>query len=144
MPGWIESFSLIDVGVSGGIPDYWQRIFGERLHALGVDPLVKEIQRLQNLENPPHIQYVDGFVTCKQCEIELLQNSLFSQTSAQFASELMQSSYAQEVFNSGQEMVFSDHRYTVDELVAASMISDPDFIKIDTDGHDFFVLHAWD
>jgi len=34
--------TIVDVGVSGGLADYW-RAFGGSLHASGFDPLVKSV-----------------------------------------------------------------------------------------------------
>lgn len=50
-------FLLVDVGASGGIDALWQA-FHPRLHAVGFDPLIAEVARL-NAAAPPGIRYID-------------------------------------------------------------------------------------
>lgn len=52
---------LIDVGVSGGIDAAWLG-WKEKLYAVGIDALVKEVDRLQKLESSPNIQYEAAFL----------------------------------------------------------------------------------
>lgn len=142
MPDWLDQITLLDVGCSGGIPNHWPQVFGERLHALGVDPLVNEIRRLQAEKHPPHVDYIDGFVTCNSCEKDGAAGISYHRYSSVYATELMQMNYTHDVFNSGQAVVMSDHSYTVSELAQTQIKTPIDFIKIDTDGHDFIVLQG--
>ena len=41
-----DAFLLVDIGCSGGIDRQWRRL-GRRLRALGIDPNVREIERLR-------------------------------------------------------------------------------------------------
>jgi hypothetical protein len=50
-------FMLVDIGCSGGIDSPWRR-FGPRLQALGVDPVIDEIERLRRTETNPRIHYL--------------------------------------------------------------------------------------
>ena len=54
------SLTGVDIGCSSGRPKEWYR-FGSALTYLGIDPLVAEIQRLRNL-NEPRSVYLAGFV----------------------------------------------------------------------------------
>jgi FkbM family methyltransferase len=47
---------LVDVGVSGGIHSVWQS-WGDCLHAIGIDVLEQEIERLRHQESNPNVQY---------------------------------------------------------------------------------------
>src|SRR5215216_1816179 len=62
---WGDSdFFLIDVGASGGIERHWS-VFGDRLRAIGFEPLVAEAQRLQQRAAGTKINYEAAFVTCR-------------------------------------------------------------------------------
>src|SRR5437868_15208903 len=55
-------FTVIDIGCSGGIHPVWLQL-GKRLRALGVDPNVAEIQRLQEAWKNYHkgVEYIPGW-----------------------------------------------------------------------------------
>ena len=54
-------FTIIDVGCSGGLHSGW-RAFGEGLRAVGLDPSVGEVARLNALEQNPKVAFYAGFV----------------------------------------------------------------------------------
>lgn len=56
-----ESFRGFDIGCSGGIDPAW-RSFGDRLQAVGYDPVIEECERLKAAETLPGVDYVAGFV----------------------------------------------------------------------------------
>ncbi len=60
--GTMPEFHLVDVGASGGLHSSWSQ-WGDRLHALGIDALVKEVVRLTDAETRPHVKYADALVT---------------------------------------------------------------------------------
>lgn len=146
----VAPLMLLDVGVSGGIEDHWQ-VFGSQLHAVGFDPLVAEIRRLQ-AENPnPNVRFVEGFVSCSDYDarfppdlrndrIRSKDNSSYLRSSSLRAQQVMRMDYAKEVFNQGEEFVLSEHTFELDAYVRDEGISNVDFVKVDTDGHDFPVL----
>jgi len=47
-------FMLLDIGCSGGINRQWRRL-GRRLRAIGIDPDIREIERLAAREKNPLI-----------------------------------------------------------------------------------------
>lgn len=53
----IPPLRLVDVGVSGGLYPAWRR-WGNRLHAIGVDPLIDEVERLSAAETNPNVCYL--------------------------------------------------------------------------------------
>lgn len=139
-------FKLLDIGASGGISPLWRQLL-PHLSAVGFDPLVNETDRLNREEENPAIRYEHGWITCHESAImaaddeTLPSNASFENTSAIWAAQLSQLNYTQEYFNAGQTVKYSDRKLTVDEYVKESGFY-PDFIKIDTDGHDYFVLNG--
>jgi hypothetical protein len=66
-------------------------------------------------------------------------------TSASEAQETLRAkgtSYTQKFFNSGKTPTCAKDETTVDDFLSKSLLSAPDFLKIDTDGHDYFVLQG--
>src|SRR5687768_690329 len=57
--------ALIDVGASGGIDRRWS-VFGERLVAVGFDPLLAEVERLNESETRIDVRYEAAFVGCRE------------------------------------------------------------------------------
>jgi FkbM family methyltransferase len=143
-----KSLFVVDVGASGGIHDRWD-LFGEKLEAIGFDPLTSEVERLNKLNVNPKIKYEEGFIVYKDLdkhypieqrnEASAYFNS-FAKSSAVRASQAKNYNYAQEHFNAGKALVYSEKFFEIDDYVKENNISDIDFIKIDTDGHDFPVL----
>ena len=141
---------VIDVGASGGIGRYWTS-FGDRLRAVGFDPLLAEVERLQSLSRDTKVSYEAAFVTCRDFDslfppdvrndrIRSKNNDAFQRVSAMKAHELLSLDYVAEVFNSGAPAVYTDRQVVLDDYVQAHDRESVDFIKIDTDGHDFQVL----
>ncbi|MGM4892806.1 FkbM family methyltransferase [Tardiphaga sp. 839_C3_N1_4] len=56
-----EDFVLVDVGCGGGIDGTW-RVFGDHLAAVGFDPNIDEVERLQRAETSKKINYKAAFV----------------------------------------------------------------------------------
>jgi FkbM family methyltransferase len=143
-------FRLLDVGCSGGIDARWHA-FGDLLHAVGFDPLVAEIERLNATNEHPGITYEAAFVTCRNYDqlfppelrndpIASRNNDPFPRVSAAAAQSRLQVSFVQEVFNSGADVVLTDRVLTLDDYVGADHRAEVDFVKIDTDGHDIEVI----
>ena len=147
---WGErDFSLIDVGASGGLEKHWQQ-FGDRLTAVGFEPLVVEAERLQKAAEGTKVRYEAAFVTCRNFDTlfppdlrndrtRSRNNDPFTRSSAAKAQALMMN-YIEQVFNSGAPAVYSDRYVVLDEYIPAAEQPFVDFIKIDTDGHDYEVL----
>ena len=148
---WGESdFFLVDVGASGGIEWYWQP-FGDRLRAIGFEPLVAEAERLQQLAQGSKVRYEAAFVTCRDFDalfppdlrsdpIRSKNNQPFPRYSAVRAHELLRMNYVEQVFNAGAPAQYADRHIVLGDYVPPDERAAVDFIKIDTDGHDFPVL----
>ncbi len=147
----MDELMLIDVGASGGIDGFWGECFGPKLKAVGFDPLIAEVDRLNKTRGYGGIRYEAAFVGCpeydtlfppsqRQNPIASKDNSSFQGTSAVRASEAMHMNYVKEVFNAGAEVRLTDRDISLDDYVQTSGIRNVDFVKIDTDGHDIEVL----
>jgi hypothetical protein len=145
-----HDFFLLDVGASGGIEKHWA-VFNERLRAIGFEPLLAEVERLQNDARGTKISYEPAFVTCgnfdqlfppdlRQNVAASKNNDPFQRVSAVRALQLLQVDYTEQMFNAGAPVVYTDRRIVLDEFFPAYQHGTIDFVKIDTDGHDFEVL----
>lgn len=56
-----DDLVVVDVGCSGGLYDAL-REFEPKFRAIGIDPLVNEIQRLSQSETNPKVQYLDAWI----------------------------------------------------------------------------------
>jgi FkbM family methyltransferase len=141
---------LLDVGCSGGIESRW-RPFGNRLRAVGFDPLIAEVDRLNAANTHPGIRYEAAFVTSRDYDqlfppelrndaVASRNNQPFERSSAAAALRRMPVSFIQQVFNAGAPVALTDRTITLDEYVPAEEHSRVDFVKIDTDGHDIEVI----
>jgi FkbM family methyltransferase len=147
-------FFLIDVGASGGIERHWS-VFADRVRAIGFEPLLAEAERLQQRAAGTRIRYEAAFVTCREFDrlfppalrndrIASKNNDPFQRVSAVRAQELMRMNYAESVFNLGAPAVYTDRFVVLDDFIPAADHPSIDFVKIDTDGHDFEVLLGTD
>lgn len=143
-------FVLVDVGASGGIEQYW-RAFEPNLMAFGFEPLVKECERLNSLEHSLTVKYFPYFVGGEGYE-SLFPPSLasdpklgwndevYQRTSAVRAQNLMSMSFTRRFNNEDPEIVFTHQKTSLDQFFSTTEIDTIDFVKVDTDGHDYEVL----
>lgn len=143
-----KSFFLIDVGASGGIADRWN-VFEDKLEAIGFEPLIAEVERLNSLNNNPRVKYEEGFIVYddldKHYPTELRKKHIsmygsYDRASSAKAALVKNYNYVQEHFNAGNAVVYSEKFIELDNYLNKKNIKDIDFIKIDTDGHDYPVL----
>jgi len=129
--------SIVDVGASGGIDAHWD-VFGDQLIAVGFDPLLSEVSRL-NREARIGVRYVAAWVTSPspQESDTAASTDFFERTSAVRASEIASLDYVRTYYNAGAEISFSDTRIVLDDYLDGTHV---DFLKVDTDGHDYEVL----
>jgi FkbM family methyltransferase len=139
-----DPFSLVDVGASGGIAPHWQA-FGASLRAVGFDPLVKEVDRLNATQPSSNVRYCAPLVGYHRYA-ELLpdhpvpNNDAFWRSSSVRAQKLLSCKYAQTYFDQTHDGVVTSDLVEPDEYFLKPPPANVDFIKIDTDGHDFEVL----
>jgi hypothetical protein len=142
---------LVDVGASGGISRCW-RLFGECLQAIGFEPFLREVDRLNAESESPRERYEAFFVGCpqKQLPAEIVDdptachNTLrWLETSASEYQQITGRSHAREVFNRGDpDTSLAAATFTLDEYFFERKPGLPtgDFNNIDTDGSDLQVL----
>jgi len=147
-----EPFLLADVGASGGIADQW-RLFEPYLRAVGFDPLVNECERLNREERNPEVRYYDYFVVA-ETYAELFppavasdpdqgwSNQPFERTSAARGQRQMKQSFTQWLNDENPDVVYTQGRTSLDAFFRARPGETVDFIKVDTDGHDYEVLRG--
>jgi FkbM family methyltransferase len=136
---------VVDVGASGGIDGYWTE-FAEQFRAVGFDPLVAEVDRL-NAGARTGVEYVAAWVTRPDPgthEAAARSTDFFQRTSAVRAAEITGLDYIREVFNAGAPVERTATRIVLDEYFGPDDRARIDFIKIDTDGGDFDVLRGAD
>lgn len=137
------------MGCSGGIADYW-KIFNGYLTAVGFDPLVNEIKRLNKENKNKSVSYQEGFIGWKDYEkhfpktlrenaIQSKNNCSFDRTSSMEAAKSANYDYTKIHFNDGQDVLYSSQYIDLDDHTSSSR-QKIDFLKIDTDGHDFECL----
>jgi FkbM family methyltransferase len=145
-----DPFMLFDIGASGGIEQYWQS-WGYVLHAVGFEPLKKEVDRLNRESVTTNVRYVDAFVGAENFD-QILPSILATDThkgwlpkvyeraSSTLAQQIANYSFTQRFNNDDPEIVFSDRRTSIDTFCKEEDLKNVDFIKIDTDGHDYEVI----
>jgi FkbM family methyltransferase len=140
----------VDVGASGGIEQYW-RAFEPDLTAFGFEPLVKECERLNSLERTSKVKYLPYFVGDEAYDslfppsiaadpILGWSDDVYPRTSAVLAQKLMSMSFTQRFNNENPEIVFTSQKTSLDNFFSTTKIDTVDFVKVDTDGHDYEVL----
>ncbi len=146
----LPEFMLLDIGASGGIELHWQTL-GDKLNAIGFDVIVEEVARLNAENKNPRVKYENYFVGFEGYEA-LLPKSLFDnpvasrtndpqkRTSYERAWKAMNINYIDTYFNNNKKTSLTEQRISIDAYTKQHAITDVDFIKIDTDGHDYEVL----
>lgn len=137
-----QPFFLVDVGASGGIAPHWMD-FGDSLRAVGFDPLVREVERLNAAERNPAVQYVPALVGCRDMA-KLIPDGVFSadphfRTSSVRAQERLNLNYTRTYFDQTHDGAVTSDLIELDEYFEQKA-SDVDFIKVDTDTADMAVL----
>jgi FkbM family methyltransferase len=140
----------VDVGASGGIEQYW-RAFEPSLTAFGFEPLVKECDRLNAAEQSPNVKYFPYFIGADSYD-RLFPSSIaadpilgwnddvYERTSAVSAQKLLSMSFTQRFNNEDPEVVFTSNKTSLDGFFSTAATDTIDFVKVDTDGHDYEVL----
>jgi FkbM family methyltransferase len=140
-----DPFFLVDVGASGGINSLWMALM-PHLKAVGFEPLLAEVDRLNDQSPSPAIRYEPAFVCYKNYQNELPENAKlrynnpFARSSTLRALDLCKIDYVQSVYNQGEEVKFTDNFVELDEFFSDAEKDQINFLKIDTDGSDYQVL----
>jgi hypothetical protein len=152
-----DSFTLLDVGCSGGIDKSWLA-FGPQLQAYGFDPNIEEVARL-NAEKPlPGIEYIAAFVGLepdhpfqeKRRAAALHAGNTWKRLAIAHSVDVRMkkaeaaSNAAKTALNRWSDVPQANPAKPIflQEFVRDRGISNIDFIKLDIDGLDFDVLHS--
>ncbi|MBL4837556.1 MAG: FkbM family methyltransferase [Kordiimonadaceae bacterium] len=134
--------NLMDIGASGGIDNSW-KVFEPKFNALGVEPLETEVDRLNQAEENPSINYYSAFAVYKQwdelypaSDRPLPSEDPFYRSSAAVAGESKEN-FIQNEYNAGAPISYTKVHKEIDELVDLMPGKSVDFLKTDTDGFDF-------
>lgn len=146
-----DNFFLIDVGASGGIHSCWN-VFGESLHGVGFDPLVNECHRLNSNNTHINFNYFPCYIISENKEVDAYRTpettkfhetvTMFARSSGWNAMQLLKMDYCKEIFNQNRDVVYSDHKISIDRYCAENSIKFVDFLKIDIDGFDYAALRG--
>jgi methyltransferase FkbM-like protein len=146
-------FMLIDVGCSGGIDSRW-KCFGNNLKAYGIDPVLGEIESLNENESNPNIKYIPGYIGLPMDHIVRLNrknkspwgNVPSNRLSSFWATELLAKNNDNEKIKMGNnrwpetELAPMSSLYGLDNFVSVHDLDSVDFVKIDVDGDDYYAL----
>ncbi len=143
-------FTVVDVGASGGIDGHWN-VFRPDLAAFAFEPLMNECERLNAQETGSGVHYFDYFVGADDYDQLLpsseregphaaLGDTPFKRTSAAKAQRLARLTPEVMYSEGAVAPVVTSKRTSLDRFFAERPDAIVDFIKIDTDGHDYEVI----
>lgn len=152
-----RTFQLVDVGCSGGIDRRWRRM-GRRLQALGIDPEIDEIARLQAEEKNPAVTYLNAFARIganhpfalkRKGKLEFARDPNPRMSTVLFVEKMRKQSVTgkeKRSANLWQSAKLADPAASVvvPEYLKSAGIASVDFLKIDVDGKDFEILNSFD
>ena len=142
-----SEFGLADVGASGGIDTRWD-VFGQQLRAWGFDPLEGEVERLNALGRKD-VSYHAARVGYKAYD-ELLERVPFAIPERPAISndpglrfsvwKVLPLGDSEKPYDGSGSQRRTERRVDLDEFFSGELRGTVDFIKTDTDGHDYEVL----
>ena len=152
-------FMLVDVGCSGGIDRQWRRM-GRRLRALGIDPDVREIERLWGLEKNARISYLNAFAGIAAAHPYAVKRWGKRERDRDPWARLSTPRYMELVYPKGRQVTEKEKRsanlwpethladpaaaVVIPDYLRSTEIGSLDFLKIDVDGEDFDILNSFD
>lgn len=155
--GAINTFTLVDIGCSGGISPSWRQ-FGAPLRAWGFDPNVQDVERLREVETIDGVTYVAAFAGLDQSHPfrkkrgarDYWGRNPWGRLSVAYALEVLRkrslTNAQQTEANIWSDVQLAPESQTivVPEHLVANGVQSVDFLKIDVDGADLEVLHSFD
>lgn len=148
-----QPFTLVDVGCSGGIANFW-RVFAPSLVALGIDPVIRECERLNAEESSPTVRYRPAWVGLphhhpfvqKRGGKKPWGGNPWNRLSAPLAIKILKSTTKEKDrllhldLWEEEKLIDPTTKIGVDDLVQKENLLSLDFIKIDVDGYDLDVI----
>src|ERR1700746_400305 len=149
---------LVDVGCSGGIDRQWRRM-GRRLRALGIDPDVREIERLRAREKNPAVAYLNAFAGIAADHPFAVKRQGKTARERDPWQRLSTPRYLEMVYPKNTEVTEKEKRsanlwpeaqladaasvVVIPEYLQSLGVGSLDFLKIDVDGKDFDLLNSF-
>jgi FkbM family methyltransferase len=153
------AFTLVDIGCSGGIDRVWRKL-GRRLHAVGIDPNIQEVEQLRAAERNPQIAYVNAFAGLPndhpfarlkasrpdhgRSPWERTSASEFQKLTASQQPEMTATQKTGANLWPSVPLADPNQPLVVPNYLAEHGFPSVDFLKIDVDGKDFEVLNSFD
>ncbi len=144
----VERFTLLDIGCSGGIGEYW-RVFDSKLECHGFDPSIESIELLRGSEKSPLVHYHSGFVIGDDPAQDSMPgrnpwNNLAICETRQIRLKRREAAADVDKATSGDWSLaaLSSDKIHLPTFLRENSFNDVDFIKIDVDGHDFEILKS--
>ncbi len=139
----MEPLVLLDVGASGGVHSMWD-VFGERLSAYGFDPILEEVNRLNDMPHLGQRRFFAGIVGGPEGQTTPISNETYRMWGSLSSNAATAESGVSmdEVFNNYKKPTYVHDRTTLDAFCATHDVAGVDFVKIDVDGSDFDVLRG--
>lgn len=150
-----DPFVLVDVGCGLGIDPVW-RLFEPHLRAEALDPQVDEVERLRREETNEHVRYHAALVGLAEDDPFLVERRAEEQRELAYNpwSRLSTAAALSVAAAAGPGDLEENNDWSLRELatrkvglaafLAAEGVGSVDFLKTDTDGSDFEVLHSFD
>lgn len=144
-PAWTSDLFVVDVGARGGMSKVWT-VFGNRLRAVGFEPLVRDVESLNEQEARPGVRYEAAFVGCGEydslCPAEArdIPFNPFARSSSVRAASCAGGRSGGDGPGAGADAAYTDRTVTLDGYFTPYDRERVDFLKVDTDGSDFAVL----
>jgi len=148
-----EKIKLLDIGCRGGIDKKW-RVLGDYLEAYAIDPILTEIERLQQEEKSDFVKYFACYIGLDNDHpvVQSREGKDFwgkspwsSLSSWQIGNAIAKKTDHEETKKRQNrwgelKLASQDELYTVDEFIKQFTNQNIDFLKIDVDGADFYAL----
>ena len=110
----LGELTVIDVGASGGIDQIW-RHFEPRFRAVGFDPLVPEVERLNAAESNANVRYEAAFVGARDYSA-LFPESLRSDRIASKSNESFNGTSARRAMDAIADILWAPDEVTASRL----------------------------
>lgn len=131
--------TLVDVGASGGIPSEWDAL-GDAIRVIGFEPDAEECRRLNEGSERERIYFPIALYDRKG-------TFTFNLTRNRRCSSLLEPNYSfLDRFASSEEFIVDERTPvdcdTLDSVLAINDVKDVDFIKLDTQGSELYILEG--
>ncbi len=138
-----EPFTLVDVGCSGGIFNPALQ-FTPALRAVGFDPIIDEVERLQASTPADGVQFECALVGDPEWTPLPPRGTpgVFARSSAAAYGDIHGFDYGEQINNQGRKITLTDRMVRLADWLADEPEWVVDLLKVDTDGSDISVVRS--